>query len=199
MGDKNKKVVIGITGTNLSGKDTVAEIIKRDFGFSEHYGFSDEVRIEATQKGLSHERENLQLIGNEIRNIFGPGEFGNRIISKIKGYKTLVTGFRNPAEVEVFRDKAKSGIFDFYLIGVDAPLEIRYKRSQTRGRSGENDKNFEEFKKIDEIEMYGGIKKGLNEMYISDCLKMADYLIINDSTLKSLQEKTESVMKKITF
>jgi len=190
-------IVIGITGTFLSGKDTVADMIREDFSFKEHHTFSDQIRKEATKIGMTHERENLYILGNEIRKNFGAGELGRRVIGDIKTDRVLVTGFRNPAEIEVFKQVSAEKNLYFYLIGVDAPIRIRYERSLQRGRAEEDKKSFESFKKIDDNELYGGETKQENEMFISKCLEMSDFLIMNDSSFENLKEKTIEIVNQI--
>ncbi len=191
MGDR--KLIIGLTGTNSSGKDTVADYLVKEKGFENHYSFSGEIKIEAAKRHLDYSRETLHKLGNEMRGKFGPNYWGNVILSKLQGDRVLITGIRNPAEAEVFKKNSSS----FILIGVDAPVESRYKWSQSRARDGEHTQTFEEFKKIDDAELYGGETKKENEMFTAKCLKMADYLIINDGTLEDLKKKTDKILLEL--
>ena len=63
-------MIIGLTGKNASGKGEAASYLKAK-GFI-YYSLSDELRKEATKKGLSHERETLISLGNILRKQNGP-------------------------------------------------------------------------------------------------------------------------------
>ena len=58
-------MLIGLTGTMACGKGTVAEHLK-DKGF-EGYVFSDVIKEEATKKGFELTRQNLQKVGDILR------------------------------------------------------------------------------------------------------------------------------------
>jgi len=58
-------MIIGLTGTMASGKDAVADILKKK-GFI-CLSLSDEVREEAKNRQIELTRENLQILGDEKR------------------------------------------------------------------------------------------------------------------------------------
>ena len=177
--------LIGLTGLNASGKGTAAEYLKEK-GFS-YYSLSDIVRDYATEKGLDHSRENLIQCGNELREKFGPSVLVKRALSKIKKdrpSKAVVDSIRNVYEIEELRK-----IPDFLLIGVDAPVEIRFQRSKKRKRVGfETDLN--EFIKIEQQENSSDPKK----QQLFDCLKSADRIIDNSGTVEELKRKTDLIL-----
>ena len=70
------------------------------------------------------------------------------------------------------------------LIGIDAPVSLRFERSQSRGRQ-ENASNLDEFLAREQEEM----KNNLNAQQLHHCMEMCDYLIINDGTVEELQDK----------
>ena len=58
-------MIIGLTGTISSGKSTVAEIlIKKGF---EHHTYSDILRLEAKKRNIEPTRQNLQKLGNKLK------------------------------------------------------------------------------------------------------------------------------------
>lgn len=183
-------IIIGVTGTNASGKDTVAEYLRDKYGFK-NYSLSDEIRIELTKRGMDHSRENMITVGNEIREKFEANELAVRAIKRIVAdneNKVIVTSIRNPAEVEELRKDFP----DFKLIFIDAPIEIRYERSKERGRIGDGE-SFEDFKAKEARELDGGTK---GQRLIATS-KMADISIINDEDLASLHNKIEKILSKI--
>lgn len=182
--------IIGVTGTNASGKDTVAEYLRDKYGFK-NYSLSDEIRIELTNKGLDHSRENLIRMGNEIRENYEANELALRAIKRIKDdniTNVIITSIRNPAEVEEFKKDFPS----FKLIFVDAPIEIRYERSVARGKVGDGE-NLEDFKDKEARELDGGTK---GQRLIATS-KLADFKIINDKDLEYLHKETEKVLAQI--
>lgn len=182
--------VIGITGTNASGKDTVAEYLVEKYGFK-NYSLSDEIRFELTKKGLEHTRDNMIRVGNEIRENFDANELAIRAVKRIKegGFEDVtITSIRNPAEIE----EIKKNFSNFKLIFVDAPIELRYERSRPRGRVGDGE-SLGDFRVKEALEMEGG-EKGQR---LIACSKLADFSIINDGDLEMLFEKTEKIILSI--
>lgn len=180
-------MIIGITGTNASGKDTIADYLRDKHGFK-NYSLSDEIRIELTERGMNHTRENMFSLGNEIRTKFEANELALRTVKRIKkdGAENIaVTSIRNPAELTEF----KKNFPDFKMIFVDAPIKIRYERAKSRGRIGEGE-SFDDFNKKEERELVGG----KNEQQLLACRDLADIKIINDRTIIELGKKIESIL-----
>ena len=127
----SSRLILGLTGPNASGKSEVA-LHLQTAGFASH-SLSDIVREEATLRGLDHSRKNLIAVGNELRRAEGPGVLAARIVSRL-GERDVVDSIRNPSEVAELRR-----LSGFYLIGLDAPVELRYQRARRRGRLGDGD------------------------------------------------------------
>jgi dephospho-CoA kinase len=83
---------------------------------------------------------------------------------------------------------------DFVLIVVDAPREIRFRRLLERKKE-EDPKTFEEFLEIDETDL--GKNQPEYGHNVEECLKLADYLIINDGSINELNKKLEEIAKAI--
>lgn len=122
-------LVLGLTGPNASGKGEAATYLSR-LGFRVH-SLSDIVREEARAEGLPTERRYLIEVGNRLRREGGPGVLAERILERL-GERDAVDSIRNPAEIEVLRR-----LPHFFLIGVSAPTEVRFKRSLSRARPGD--------------------------------------------------------------
>lgn len=146
-------MIIGITGTNGSGKDTAADLlVERGF---KRYSCSDIIRDEATRRGISHDRENLILLGNELRAHYGEGYLGEQIGKQIteEGIaNAVVVSIRHPAEVEGLKANASD---HFKLFFVDAPIEVRYKRVIGDRKSDKDNVDFETFREQEQREMQG--------------------------------------------
>ncbi len=177
-------MIIGITGTNCSGKETAANyLVKKGY---EHFSLSDIIREELTKKGLSHSRKNLFNMGNKLRKEFGENILALRALKRIKNPNTVISSIRNPNETTELKKQK-----NLFLIAIDAPIELRFERSLKRAKPGE-EKTFESFKnqELDESTE----RKGLQQ--IRKCIKMADTLIINDKTIDDLYKKIDEIINK---
>lgn len=184
-------MIIGITGTNAAGKDTVVDLLKGKYGFR-NYSLSDEIKYELVKRGLDYTRDNLIVTGNDLREKFGPGELAFRAIKRAENDKPeniLFTSIRNPAEISGLKK-----IFpDFKLIFIDAPIEMRYERAKKRGSAGkigEAEYSFEQFKEKEDRELRGG----KNEQQLLTCRDLADIKVMNAGTIEELQRKIETVL-----
>ncbi len=134
--------LIGLAGTNGSGKDTVGEVLqeKKDYLF---VSVSDLLRDEAKRRGQPIEREVLRTISAEWRRQSGLGVLVEKAVEMYNsktGYKGLVlASLRNPGEVDTVHEKG--GV----VVWVDADPKVRYQRLMSRQRSSEDDKTYEKF------------------------------------------------------
>jgi dephospho-CoA kinase len=150
------------------------------------FSLSDEIREVLKKESKEPTRDNLIARGNELREEFGPQVLAERIFKKIKK-DSIITSIRNQGEIEFLKEKT-----NFYLIFVDAPIEERYKRSQKRLKKTDF-VTFEEFKKQEQKEK----SKSKNKQQLDLCKKCADYIIINNSSLRILNKKIKDVLRKI--
>ena len=171
--------IIGIAGTNGSGKDTLGAIRQR-LGGAITVSLSDILRHELNKKGISHERENLRSLSAEWRAQEGPGVLSVKTIEQYnqekeaRGLKGLsIVSLRHPAEAEVI--KQAGGI----VVWVDADVRIRYDRILRRNEGrAEDQKTFDEFVREEMAEMSPeGNNEGLNMSGVRD---IADIKITND-------------------
>ena len=178
-------MIIGLTGKNGAGKTEICKYLKsKGFNF---YSLSDILRDELKKRGEEVTRENLISIGNELRKIYGASVLANKLLEKVDEEVFVVDSIRNPEEVKEFRKRKK-----FFLIGVEAPIELRYKRIQERKRA-EDKLSFEEFKKYEEIEN----TNSPSSQQLDNCIKLADKVIENGSTLEELHKKVDDALKEI--
>jgi len=177
-------MIIGLTGANASGKGEAASYLKsKSF---EYYSLSDILREEAKSRGIESSRENLIRLGNELREKNGPSVLADFVVKKIKdGNNYIIDSIRNPFEIEVLRK-----FRNFTLVGVDASVEIRFKRVVSRKRPGDP----ETLKEFIEKEKMENIPSPANQQ-LGTCLKMADTIIINDSTVEDFHKKISAVIK----
>ena len=180
---EKKKLVIGITGTLVSGKGTVAEILKSK-GFS-HITLSAIVREEVAKLGLEPLRQNLQDVGNNLRKEFGGQVLAERALNKFKSYDNplIIDEIRNIDEINFLRENS-----DFKLIGVDAPVELRWQRLKNRNRDSDL-LNHDKF--IIDDARDRGFNEPLNGQQVGMCLVQADFLINNDEEFTGPMENSK--------
>ncbi len=179
-------MIIGVSGTFGSGKDTVAKIIESK-GF-EHFSTADILRVETANLGRSIERESLRQTGNELRAKFGSGFLAEKAINRASTDNILVSGIRSRGEIDNVINHKNS-----YLIFVDAPVAVRFKRISDRGRNIEDFHTMEKFKKSEVLELKGDV----NSQNILYCRKKADFVLQNDGTLEDLEKKIDEILVKI--
>lgn len=173
--------IIGLTGTNGSGKGAAAE-----FFMSQGYAYlslSDLIREELRQKNREVSRDNLIKMGNHLRKKFGADILARRTMEYVRG-KTIIDSIRNPREVEYLQSQKS-----FILLAIDAPPEVRYERVVSRGRN-ESAQTFEEFIAKEREEMTN-LEKG---QQLQRCMEMADHLILNEGTLEEFHRKLEAYL-----
>ena len=170
-------VVIGITGRNCAGKDTVAAILEKH-GF-EHYSLSDVLREELRRRGQEITRPTLIALGNELRAAEGPGTLAMRVRDMIKTERCALVSVRNPVEVERLREMPG---FEFWA--VDAPVEVRFARETSRGRESQPT-SLEDFIELEAREN----TSDPNAQQLDATYRMADHFIDNDGTLEELEAK----------
>jgi dephospho-CoA kinase len=169
---ERKKTIIGLTGTLVSGKATVAKILKEQ-GFHS-VTLSDMIKDELIKKGIERTRKNYQDIGNQMRQEFGGHVLAQRAFEKYKSYDSplIIDGIRNLDEINWLRQNS-----EFHLVGIDAPLEIRWERA--RSRNVDKDLlDYERFVRDDARDR--GVGEPLNGQQVGMCLVQADFLIQND-------------------
>ncbi|HVO86451.1 MAG TPA: AAA family ATPase [Candidatus Binatia bacterium] len=185
--------ILGIAGTNGSGKDTIGDILADRYGWLA-VSVSDFLRQEAKKRNLPIEREVLRSISAQWRQEFGLGVLVDKAVDKFKKenkegkYQGLVAiPMRNPGEAQHLKDLGGT------LIWVDADPKVRYQRIYSRARSAEDKKTFEEFiqEEKDEMEHSGDH----HTLSMSGVKAIADIFIQNsDDDIKQLEKTIEKVL-----
>lgn len=143
-------IIIGVAGTNGSGKDTVARILAKRHGF---YAASatDMLGAELTRRGLPHERENKRSVSAEWRRQHGLGVIVDKAVAEAKaaGFDKLVVGsLRNSGEADRVHELGGE------VIWIDADPRTRYERIQKNNRGRVEDaKTYEQFVQEQQAEM----------------------------------------------
>lgn len=152
--------IIGISGTNGSGKDTLGHILATQHGFL-FISVTDVLREELRRRGLPVDREHLRALSAEWRHEYGLGVLIDRAVELFNKANVApqsyvgvaIASLRNPHEVDRVHELGGE------VWWLDADPRLRYDRIQRaavlRGRAGEDQKTFEEFLAEEEAEMHG--------------------------------------------
>ena len=178
-------LVIGITGRNCAGKDTLADDLEAR-GFERH-SLSDAIREELRARGREITRDALIGLGRELREAEGPAVLAERMKRMIKTDRVALVSVRSPAEVESLR-----ALDRFVLVSVSAPVEVRYAREMSRAREGAGG-TLEEFVAIEARED----STDPNAQQLSATIAMADTEIVNDGDRAALTTCVEMLLGEI--
>jgi cytidylate kinase len=174
--------IIGISGTNGAGKDTLAALRHEKEG-AEHVSLSDILRRELTSLNIPLERENLLSLSRKWRDESGDyGILATRTIARYIGDKAVtltmcglsIVSVRHPDEARRIKEAGGK------VFWVDADPKLRYERIQTGNRDRIDDqKSFEEFayEEQREINPVGADPASVN---LGAVLRIADVRIENN-------------------
>ncbi len=168
--------IIGISGTNGSGKDTVCQLLAEHGWLS--VSVSEDLLIpELEKRGQAVDRRNMAALSAEWRRNEGMGATVDHAIKKFeasdKTHKGLVVAsLRHPGEAERVHE------LDGQVIWVDADPKVRYERIYKRGQGAKDQKTYDEFLAEQKREMsHSGDKATLNT---GDVKPLADIVLENN-------------------
>jgi dCMP deaminase len=182
------KMIIGLTGSYCSGKDTIAEYIVKKHRYR-HFSLSDVIREIMKEKNIEITRENLIEFGTKLRKENGNGILAKKVLDKLDlNGRYCITSIRHSDEVKELRTRK-----DFILINVDAPGSIRFERMQKRNRIGDP----QTLEKFIELEKRESQSKGSCQQ-LKKTADLADITFINDSSdITILEVAIEDLLKNI--
>lgn len=173
--------LIGLTGTNASGKGEAAAFFQSR-GFA-YLSLSDMIRDELNRKDLALTRDNLIREGNALREQYGPDILARRILDKVTG-DSVIDSIRNPSEITFLRSQK-----GFFLLAIDATLEVRFARARLRGRD-ESAATLEEFREKEDQEK----TNDPTAQQLAVCMGSADHVVLNEGTLDEFHRKLEAFL-----
>lgn len=179
-----------LTAPVSAGKTTVVKVLNK-YKFRS-YLLSDGIKMKLQADGLDiSDPRNYKKVGDQLR-----AENGNSTLSKIgvealKEYKGLLVfdGARHPDEIQYLKDVYGDQLF---ILAVDSPFEHRFKRYAEKFKD-KGGLTLEQFQKIDSEELDSGFDNGA---HVANCMRMADKLILNDSTLEQFESKIEDLLSE---
>ena len=153
--------IIGISGTNGSGKDTVGDMLAECHNFL-FVSVTEMLRDELRRRNVPINRTETSRLSAEWRRDFGHGVLAQKAIEHYKkkqhAYSGLaIASLRHPSEVEVVHE------FGGQVIWIDADPKVRYERIQAnahlRNRAGEDNRSYAELIEDEAREMHPTMSK----------------------------------------
>jgi len=182
-------VAIGLIGTNGAGKSAVSDyLVGRGF---HAVSLSDRVREEATQQQQPHTRDVLTQLANVMKQAHGPDILARLSYDMVMAAKhpdtpVVYDSIRHVAEIAYLRDKG------VVMLGIDAPIDLRYQRVTHRLRVGD-DVPFDTFVAHDARERDGSSSGQNLTLALAEC----HTIICNDHTLAHLHDQIECFLSVI--
>jgi cytidylate kinase len=179
---KQNFVLIGLSGTNGSGKDTVGHALAAQHNFW-FFSFTELFRQECRRRGIPVTRENTRLVSTQWRRESGPGTLIDRSMTKFKRQDgehngAVFSSLRNPYEADRIHELGGK------VIWIDADPLTRYERIQAntaaRGRADEDNRTFEEFLTEEAAEMHPLPGADINSLNMSAVKDRADIFLENN-------------------
>jgi dephospho-CoA kinase len=187
--------LIGIGGTDGSGKDSLGMILQQSFGWK-FISVTDSLREELKKRNLPVTRTNQRMVSSEWRAEHGLAVLIDKAIETFRPiesqYKGLVlASLRNPGEADRIHELGGT------VVWVDADPQVRYERITKRNRGGVEDRvTFEEFQAEEQAQMHhSGDETTLS---LSGVKERADIFITNDSNdLKAFEQLAQKALGSI--
>lgn len=193
--------IIGLAGTNGSGKDTVGHMLAERHNYL-FVSVTDIMREELKRRGLPPAREHMRDLSAEWRREFGLGVLVTRAVELFKkaGDKyagVVMASLRNPYEADEIHKLGGT------MVWVDADPKVRYERIQAsaaaRGadRAVDDQKTFEQFLADEQAEMHrqaGADEATLNMAAVKE--KSDIFLENNSSDIEVFKASAEAALSR---
>ncbi len=183
-------MLIGITGSIGGGKGTLVNYLSKFKSFA-HYSSSDLLTKILEERGEVVDRDGMNRVANELRanNPAGvPAETYKQYLLDGSPKDAIFEALHSVPVAEFIKNKG--GV----ILAITANSDARYNR--IKGRGSVKDKvTKEEFIVQQQREELGS--NDPNKSNIFDVIKMADYVIENNGTIKELKEKVDAILQKI--
>ena len=180
---KNAKIIIAIAGMPGAGKAVASNIAKElDIPV---FVCGDVLREEAKIRKIVATPENFGKLMFQMRKNEGPSVMIKRLLPRIAEARSkiiMVEGLRSIDEL-----KSLMNNFEVKLLAIHANPKQRFQRLIDRGRE-DDPKTIAEFNSRDARELSLGV---------GSVIALADYLIMNDSTLEKFQQKLMDFLKNM--
>jgi dephospho-CoA kinase len=184
--EKQKRIIVCLTGMPGAGKSTIASSLKEK-GFLV-ITMGDAVREEAKRQKLEPTDCNLGALMLKLRRDLGPGAIAHLILRKMEKdinhniNVVIIDGIRSMPEVEVLKS-----VGYVKLLAIHASTNRRFTYTKKRARS-DSPSSIQDFVVRDKRELTVGI---------SEAIALADETLSNNElTIEELKEKSFEIIQK---
>ncbi len=177
-------MIIGITGTNGSGKGTVVEHLKSK-GFT-HYSARQVILREIERRGLPPARDTMRTVANDLRKTHHPAYIVEELFKQAAaaGGDAVIESVRVLKEAEFLKERGA------FLIAVDAIRRLRYERVVRRG-SPTDHISYDTFCAQEDAEMNNPEPWDMN---IFGVMQLADYTIVNIGSPEEITSRVDAIV-----
>jgi dephospho-CoA kinase len=178
-------MIYGITGTIGAGKGTVVQYFVQEKGFK-HYSVREFLSEEIRKRGVVEDRNSFREVANELRKTHTPAYIIEKLYARAIESEgcAIIDSIRALGEAIFLKDNGVK------IIAVDADREIRYERIRTRA-SVTDHVDFKTFVLQEDRELRA---EEAHDMNIRGVMKMADFHIKNNGTVKDLYKSISEVV-----
>jgi len=179
-----KRIVIGLVGENGSGKDTVADYLRKNHK-ALSLRFADPLKETLSIYFEKFSRQDQQWLALEFRKRFGNDILSRALRKRIDESTGLiaVNGLRFWEDYHFVKSFAGS-----YVIYVTADQKIRHQRSSKRMEKTDDAVSLEKFQELEKVE---------TEINIPAIGAKADFKIVNEQDLNYLLSETDRIIAEI--
>ena len=179
-------MLIGITGTNGSGKGAVVEYLVAIKGYSQ-YSARTVILDAIRQKHLPDDKENMRVVANELRKEHGAAYVIEQLYAMAKDdTSAVIESVRTKGEAEFLKKQGAK------IISVDADKKTRYERVANKGVQIDH-MTYEDFEQIEDREMASSDPWDMN---VFGVIQLADAKIVNDGSIDELHAQVDEILKK---
>jgi len=181
-------MLIGVTGTNGSGKGAVVEYLVSSKGFS-RYSARTVILEEVRNRHLAESRSVMREVANDLRKEHGSAYVIERLYEMAKDdTKAVIESIRTIGEAEFLKKH------DALIFAVDAERKRRYDRVANKAGKEVAHMSFEDFCTIEDREM---ASREPWDMNVFGVMQLADAHIDNNGTLDELHEAIDKALMEV--
>jgi len=171
-------MIIGLTGSMAAGKGTIADfLIQRGF---QHYSVEYFLIQELKKRGMIVNKDNLNGVYKEMQVENGKEYVIDTLyeLAKKTGKDSVIESLNCVEEIELLKLKQNC-----FIVALDAAAHIRYERAMNK-ESEAGMMSLDEFLEAEDREK------------VMECVKLADFAIINEGTIAELKVKLSEAIEK---
>ncbi len=180
-----KKIIIGLVGETGSGKDTVAEYLKKKYG-AKLMRFADPIKETLSIYFDKLSKEDQQWLYLAFKKRFGEDILCRALEKRIEKEESsliVVNGLRMPCDYEFIKRFSCSKV-----LYITANQKLRWERVRKRGEKTDDNIPFEKFQQIDQKP---------TEIHIGEIGRKADKIIYNEKDLDYLLSEVDKFMENL--